>query len=109
MIDEIKKDNFKTDIVYSLDEKDIGRVTIEDTSDTINIIDVYVEENYRRKGVATKILEFLFDKYKVRFMLEVREDNTPAIKLYEKFGFVVIHKREKYYKDADALIMEAKN
>ncbi|MEF9438046.1 MAG: GNAT family N-acetyltransferase [Candidatus Mariimomonas ferrooxydans] len=43
-------------------------------------------------------------------LLEVRESNTPAIKLYEKSGFKTIGKRAGYYHkpNEDAVIMELK-
>lgn len=38
--------------------------------------------------------------------LEVNECNTPAIHLYEKFGFINLGKRPKYYDNKyDAYIM----
>ena len=40
-------------------------------------------------------------------MLEVRQSNFKAINLYEKCGFKVIYVRKNYYKDENALIMEA--
>ena len=40
-------------------------------------------------------------------MLEVRSKNFVAINLYESYNFKTIYVREKYYKDDDALIMEA--
>lgn len=42
-----------------------------------------------------------------RFTLEVRESNEVAIKLYEKVGFRIVGRREKYYKEIgeDALVM----
>ena len=39
-------------------------------------------------------------------MLEVRESNISAIKLYEKVGFEEINRRKKYYGNEDAIIME---
>ena len=43
--------------------------------------------------------------------LEVRISNTPAISLYEKFGFKSVGVRKKYYQDndEDALIMFTEN
>ena len=44
------------------------------------------------------------------FHLEVRAGNTAAIRLYEKFGYAVVGRRLKYYKDTgeDALLMTKK-
>ena len=41
-------------------------------------------------------------------MLEVREDNLKAINFYQKNNFTIIAKRQNYYKNIDALIMERK-
>ena len=41
-----------------------------------------------------------------KIMLEVRESNISAIKLYEKNGFIEINRRKKYYGNEDAIIME---
>ena len=48
----------------------------------------------------------------VKFLtLEVRESNSKAISLYEKFGFKSLGKRKNYYQDngEDALIMWTNN
>ena len=37
--------------------------------------------------------------------LEVNVDNTPAIKLYEKFGFEIVNTRKKYFNDKDSYLM----
>ena len=46
---------------------------------------------YQRKGIGEmmlkELLQFLKEKQVKRFVLEVLENNTPAIKLYEKYGF----------------------
>jgi ribosomal protein S18 acetylase RimI-like enzyme len=53
---------------------------------------------YRRKGIGEMLLKELLlilrDKKVDRFVLEVLENNTPAIKLYEKHGFVKTRKLE---------------
>ncbi|MCL1866992.1 MAG: ribosomal protein S18-alanine N-acetyltransferase [Oscillospiraceae bacterium] len=38
--------------------------------------------------------------------LEVASKNVPAIRLYERFGFVKIGVRKAYYKDDDAITMK---
>ena len=55
----------------------------------VQIIDLYVNENARGKGVATQYFNYLFDKYSdaKRFRLEVVKDNVKAVSLYKKMGF----------------------
>ena len=58
---------------------------------------------------GSKLLEYLIDKAKLSstsITLEVNVQNTPAIHLYEKYGFETIGKRKKYYNNQfDAFIM----
>ena len=64
----------------------------------------------RNLGIATQILTKLINiakslKY-TSVTLEVNENNTNAIKLYEKFSFIKLGIRKKYYKNTDnAIIM----
>lgn len=111
MIDIIDLDFSKKRIEYKVEENILGYVIIEDVKDVINIIDVLVADAYRRRGIATKLFEYIFDMYRfnnIRFMLEVRKGNEPAKKLYEKLGFKQIYVRRKYYKNEDGIIMELK-
>lgn len=105
MIEVSVEDNSK----YKFYINNVGYIIVEDTIDTINIIDVFINEDYRHLGYASKILLYIINYYNnrnIRYMLEVRVDNTNAIKLYEKFNFKVIYVRKKYYDGVDALIME---
>lgn len=60
-----------------------------------------VKEKYRRRGVAAALLNALVHCAQMREMtmltLEVRPSNTPAIALYEKFGFVREGERKNFY------------
>jgi ribosomal-protein-alanine N-acetyltransferase len=66
---------------------------------------------WRRRGVGERLLLALLDLAKSRHAneatLEVRPTNTPARRLYEKYGFHVVGTRVRYYTDnnEDALIM----
>ncbi len=107
MIEEKDLGNYKKRISYSLDNIEVAYIEIEEVIDTMNIIDVCTLEEYRRRGIMELLFSYVTCKYRdYRFMLEVRIDNEPAINLYKKFGFKVIHKRKNYYKECDALIME---
>ncbi len=76
-----------------------------------NINNVVVEEAYRGRGIATKMMELLFKEGEamgiVDYTLEVRVSNTPAIALYEKLGFVSEGIRPRFYErpTEDAMIM----
>jgi GNAT superfamily N-acetyltransferase len=66
---------------------------------------------YRRKGIGEKMLveliRVLKKKHIDRFILEVLENNTPAIKLYEKHGFKKTRKLE-CFKISTKLLVEPK-
>ena len=79
--------------------------------DTVwHIMNVAVDPDCRREGIASKLLTDLLrriDGRGARFTLEVRESNTGAIDLYERFGFRAAGRRRRYYQDngEDAVIM----
>lgn len=66
-----------------------------------DITNVMVDTGYRRKGIAERLMRYLMDegeKAGVRnFTLETRISNRPAIKLYEKLGFVSEGIRPGFY------------
>jgi [ribosomal protein S18]-alanine N-acetyltransferase len=79
--------------------------------DTIwHLMNIAVDDRLRRQGIATTLLERLFelaDKPSEQYTLEVRTSNEDAIRLYERFGFRTAGRRRAYYHDnrEDALIM----
>lgn len=83
-----------------------GYIGFEQVLDEGHISNIAVLTKFRRRGIASQMLQFVLKKAK-RFFLEVRASNQPAINLYKKFGFSVIGTRKKYYSDnqEDALNM----
>jgi [ribosomal protein S18]-alanine N-acetyltransferase len=79
--------------------------------DAWHIMNVAVDPGHQRRGVATRLLERLFeltrDDERRGYTLEVRVSNADAIRLYEKLGFESRGIRRGYYTDnrEDALIM----
>jgi len=79
--------------------------------DTVwHLMNIAVDINLRRLGLATSLLERLFemaDRPSEQYTLEVRTSNEGAIRLYERFGFRAAGRRRAYYHDnrEDALIM----
>jgi [ribosomal protein S18]-alanine N-acetyltransferase len=75
-----------------------------------HVMNVAIDSRYRRRRVATALIERLFaqtDRGGERYTLEVRVSNTEAIRMYESFGFRSAGIRRRYYHDnnEDALIM----
>ena len=85
----------------------IAQVEIENNTLFGHIITINVASAYRRKGVATKMLQeieaILKQKSINEVHLEVREDNSAALKLYQKSGYQKIGRLEKYYGKAHGL------
>ncbi len=79
--------------------------------DELHIATLAVHPDYRRQGIGEQILEAaLRDGRQVgtRYaLLEVRVGNEAAQNLYRKFGFKVVGRRRRYYKDngEDAILM----
>ena len=75
------------------------------------ITNVAVFSQYRRRGIAAKLLQVFCDfaaAHHLAFLtLEVRPSNTAAIALYESFGFTERGRRRNYYDlpKEDALIL----
>ena len=79
--------------------------------DAWHVMNVAVAPEHRRRGIATELLERLFELTAGRgrrgYTLEVRVSNREAIALYERLGFRPRGVRRGYYTDnrEDALIM----
>jgi ribosomal-protein-alanine N-acetyltransferase len=88
----------------------IAQVEIEKETLCGHIITVNVSPNYRRKGVASRMLketeEILKEKGIRECHLEVREDNLVALKLYQKSGYQKIGKLERYYGNKHGLFLK---
>ncbi len=79
--------------------------------DEIHILNIAVDPEFRNMGVGKTLMRTCLDHFIERgakhAILEVRTSNTPAQKMYEKFGFSRIGVRKHYYSDngEDAIIM----
>jgi ribosomal-protein-alanine N-acetyltransferase len=75
-----------------------------------HIMNIAVDPEQRRGGLATALLEALLERVgddSAQYTLEVRRSNQAAIELYTRFGFRSAGLRRRYYQDngEDALIM----
>jgi len=111
LVDDIKKelvDNpFINIFVYVIDNKVIGYLNYSLIYDRIELNQIEVLNTYRRNGVGSLLLEYLI-KLDFPITLEVKEDNSSAISLYEKFGFKKVAIRKGYYNGIDGILMERK-
>lgn len=90
-------------IVYKQDNDIKGILVYDEIYDRIEIDYILVLEEYRKKGIGTKLLKYFNNNQNIS--LEVRKSNIVAIEFYKKNGFRVVAKREKYYNGEDALLM----
>ena len=89
----------------------VGYIVNSRYVDAWHVMNVAVDLEWQRRGIATALLEHLFDLTREDerrgYTLEVRVSNEDAIRLYEKLGFESRGLRRGYYTDnrEDALIM----
>jgi ribosomal-protein-alanine N-acetyltransferase len=89
----------------------VGYLIVSRYVDAWHVMNVAVDPEHRGRGVASMLLERLFDltadDARRGYTLEVRVSNRGAIELYERLGFRSRGMRRGYYTDnrEDALIM----
>ena len=89
----------------------IGYVVNSRYVDAWHVMNVAVDPDHQRRGIATRLLQRLFeltrDEHRRGYTLEVRVSNDGAMELYESLGFERHGIRRNYYTDnrEDAVIM----
>jgi ribosomal-protein-alanine N-acetyltransferase len=92
-------------------EELVGYAFVSRYVDAWHVMNVAVAHAYRRRGIASALLERMFQVTgtdpRRGYTLEVRVSNAGAIRLYERLGFEPRGIRRGYYTDnrEDALIM----
>jgi ribosomal protein S18 acetylase RimI-like enzyme len=70
------------------EEELAGVVEVDHNVDYTKINSLVVCPNYFRRGIGSRLVQFVFDEYDAElFLVETGVDNEPAIELYKKFGF----------------------
>ncbi len=93
----------------------VGMVVVWIIMDEAHIATLAVHPSYRRLGIGTYLLKEALEGSVKRgarhAMLEVRASNVIAQTMYQRFGFKVVFRRPKYYRDnnEDALLMNLEN
>ena len=70
---------------------------------SLHLLKVFVEPEFRGKGLADKLLQASIDEYRPeQIFLEVAEDNQSAIGFYKRFGFETLTLKKRFYSDGKA-------
>ncbi len=74
-----------------------------------HVLNLAVDPRFRRRGLATKLMEhglaWLRQQGMSEVWLEVRVSNKAARLLYQKLGFSEMRRLWRYYGDEDAVVM----
>lgn len=92
--------------VYEEDNVIKGFIICNILYENIEILLLFVKEEYRNLKIGTKLVEDLYKLPNEKIILEVSVENYPAHHLYEKLGFNKISTRKGYYHGIDADVME---
>ncbi len=79
-----------------VDNKIVGCLLLTNTDDRILLDEIYLEEEYRNKGIGTDIIKEVINNNGIIY-LWVYKENVKAISLYKKLGFSVIEETESRY------------
>ena len=86
-----------------------GFIIVYKNIDYFELEAIAVNANFRKKGIASRLINFFEEKYTKKsdsILLEVAVNNEAAVSLYKKIGFEIINIRKKYYDQIDAYVMK---
>ena len=98
-------------LVSRPENKILGYVIYWQIKEEIQINNIALHPSYRGRGLANKMMEFVFKRVipdgARSIILEVRPSNSTALSLYKKYGFSVLGVRKGYYinPEEDAIVM----
>ena len=82
--------------IIIINNKKVGCLLLEKYEDGILINELYLDKNYRRKGIGTNILNNILNNNS-KVYLWVYKENTIALNLYKKLGFKIKETTETRY------------
>lgn len=93
----------------------LGAIVVWLVVDEAHVATIAVHPDHRHKGIGAALLAnaliIAAHRGALTSLLEVRVSNLPALKLYERFGYLVDGVRKNYYQDnqEDALLLTLSN
>ena len=85
--------------IIQIDDKPVGRLYIDHREDEIRLIDIALIPDYRSRGIGSGLLsDIITDAAKVKKPVRIHvEKYNPALRLYERLGFLKIGDTGVYY------------
>ena len=91
-VNETIKDYFN----IIIDDKIIGSTCIKDLENGKLLDEIYVEKEFRNKGIGTDIIRKMIEHNKIVY-LWVYKKNMKAVLLYKRLGFIIEEETETRY------------
>jgi ribosomal-protein-alanine acetyltransferase len=100
-------------LVAEEDGRVVGHAVASVVADVAELQRIAVATYVRRRGIAGALLDAVVDlavDARVdRLLLEVREDNEPALGFYAAHGFSELTRRPNYYRDGATAVVMARD
>ena len=96
------EDSFSNDSIKSFvleDENTVVAFASYLVADDAELVFIVTDKTKLRKGYGKILLGETLNILNLPCVLEVRESNTPAIKMYESFDFELLGKRKNFYQN----------
>jgi ribosomal-protein-alanine N-acetyltransferase len=96
-------------LVVEEDGRVLGHAVASVVADIAELQRIAVSADHRRRGLATalfaEVVVLAVQEGADRLLLEVREDNHPALGFYAAHGFVELDRRPRYYPDGTTAVV----
>ena len=87
----------------------VGSFLITKNENGLLLDEIFIEEQYRNKGIGTSIIKSVISNANNNVYLWVYKDNIKAIKLYNKLGFLIKEETDsRYYMEYRVVIKNRK-
>lgn len=106
LINEINNNPFAKILILKEADEIIGYIYYSDIYERAEINQFEINSFHRNCGKGNFLLKKMIQAVEKDITLEVKEDNYPAIALYEKNGFIKKAIRKGYYQGVDGILME---